>query len=76
MLNPMSGVLLRVHVKRQRGHKEELHVKTKAEIGAMQLQPKEGLQDCWESPETRARKAPFLGSSEGASWASMNQNCE
>ena len=28
-------------------------MKTKAEIGAMQLQPKEGLQDCWESPETR-----------------------
>ena len=46
-------------------HKKELHVKTKAEIGAIQLQPKEGLQDCWEKLGG-ARKAPFLGSSEGA----------
>ena len=46
-------------------HKKELHVKTKAEIGAIQLQPKEGLQDCWEKLGG-ARKAPFLGSLEGA----------
>ena len=59
-------------------HKEELHVKIKAEIGAMQLQPKEGLQDCWESPETRRGKegsfprvfrGSILGIHESELWA-------
>ena len=42
MLNPVTGILIRGHVKTQRHtHREESHVMTEAEVGVRQLRAKE-----------------------------------
>lgn len=43
----------------QRRHRKEGRVKTQAEIGVMQLKPR-NIKDCQESPEARRRQGRSL----------------
>ena len=56
MLNPMSGVLLRVHVKRQRGAQGRTPCEDQGRDRSDAVATQGRLEDCWESPETRRGK--------------------